>query len=86
MKTFTEKVISLVKNIPRGQVMTYKQIAILAGSPGASRVVGNIMSKNKDLSVPCHRVIKSDGSLGGYNTLRNLSKKDLLQKEGFFHK
>ncbi len=47
--------------------MSYGEVAHRAGSPGAARAVGNIMRKNHDPRVPCHRVIKSDGSLGGYN-------------------
>jgi len=82
MKTFTEKVISVVKKIPKGTVMTYKQIAEKAGSPRASRAVGSIMAKNNDLSVPCHRVIRSDGSIGPYNGLRGDSKEQILREEG----
>ncbi|MCI5051229.1 MAG: MGMT family protein [Candidatus Pacebacteria bacterium] len=82
MKTFTEKVIAVVKKIPKGKVMTYKQIAEKVGSPNASRAVGSIMAKNNDLSVPCHRVIRSDGSIGPYNGLRAKSKEQLLKEEG----
>ena len=83
MKKFTEKVIFFVKQIPKGKTMTYKQISTLAGSPDASRAVGTIMGKNTDPSVPCHRVIKSDGALGGYNKLQSDSKQEILRKEGF---
>lgn len=83
MKTFTEKVLEVVKNIPKGQVMTYKEIAEETGSPGASRAVGSAMAKNQDLNVPCHRVIRSDGSIGPYNGLRGESKEQLLRDEGF---
>jgi len=83
MKKFTEKVIFFVKQIPKGKTMTYKQIAVLSGSANASRAVGTIMSKNTDPSVPCHRVIKSDGALGGYNKLQSESKQEILRKEGF---
>lgn len=72
----------VVRQIPKGSVLTYKQVAELAGSPGACRAVGNILSKNYDLKIPCHRVIRSDGKLGGYN--RGLNKKvEVLAKEGF---
>ena len=70
----------VVKGIPKGQTLSYKQVAELAGSPGASRAVGNIMKNNDDDSIPCHRVIKSDGSLGGYNG-RLGEKEALLKKE-----
>lgn len=80
--TFTDKVITIVKKIPKGKVMTYKQIATAAGSPRASRAVGSIMAKNQNLDIPCHRVIRSDGSIGPYNGLRNKSKEQLLRNEG----
>jgi len=82
MKNFTEKIISIVKKIPKGTVMTYKQIAQQAGSPNASRAVGSIMAGNDNLDVPCHRVIRSDGTIGPYNGLRGISKKELLKQEG----
>lgn len=82
MKTFTEKVIAIVKKIPKGKVMTYKQVAEKAGSPQASRAVGSIMAKNNDVNVPCHRVIRSDGTIGPYNGLRGGSKEQLLKNEG----
>jgi O-6-methylguanine DNA methyltransferase len=47
--------------------MTYKQVAVAAGRPNAFRAVGNILSKNFDPKIPCHRVIRSDGTTGGYN-------------------
>ena len=81
VKTFTEKVIAVVKKIPKGNVMSYASVARDAGSPGASRAVGSILAKNTDLSIPCHRVIRSDGSLGFYNGLRGRSKKELLEDE-----
>jgi len=81
MKTFTEQFIDIVKNIPKGKTMTYRQVAGLAGSPQATRAVGSIMAKNNDVSVPCHRVIRSDGTLGSYNGLRGKTKKSLLQQE-----
>lgn len=80
---FTEKVFEVVKKIPKGKTLTYKEVAAKAGSPKAYRAVGNIISKNYDLAIPCHRVIRSDGGLGGYN--RGLKKKHaILQKEGAF--
>jgi O-6-methylguanine DNA methyltransferase len=81
--SFTQRVYKIVKNIPRGKTMTYKQVACLAGSPRAYRAVGNILNKNPDPKViPCHRVIRSDGKLGGYQGgIKN--KKALLKREGF---
>ncbi len=78
---FKEKVLKVVKSISKGKVLSYKEVAKLAGSPNAFRAVGNILKNNKDPKVPCHRVIKSDGKIGGYNKGAAL-KKILLQKEG----
>jgi len=78
---FKEKVYEIVKNIPPGKVLTYREVAKLAGRPRAWRVVGNILNKNKDSKVPCHRVIRSEGRVGGYNKGKN-KKITLLKKEG----
>ncbi len=67
MKSFKEKVLMIVKGIPEGKTLTYKEVATLSGNPNASRAVGNILNKNYDKAIPCHRVIRSDGSPGGYN-------------------
>lgn len=82
--TFKEKVLNIVKKIPEGKVLTYKQVAKLAGSPNAYRVVGNILNKNFDSNIPCLRVIRSDGKLGGYNR-GAAKKKKLLRREGVFN-
>lgn len=79
---FKEKVLKIVKNISEGKTLSYKEVAKRAGSPGAYRAVGTILKNNTDVSVPCHRVIKSDGALGAYNRIRGKSKKELLKKEG----
>lgn len=79
---FKERVIAVVKKIPKGKTMSYKQVAGKAGHPGAARAVGAIMRTNKDKSVPCHRVIRSDGTLGGYNAINGPSKRELLRREG----
>ena len=60
--------------------MTYGEVAELAGNPKASRAVGNILHKNYNKAIPCHRVIRSDGKLGGYNRGPE-NKKELLKKE-----
>lgn len=67
MTNFQEKILTIVRKIPKGQTLTYKQVAKLAGHPKASRVIGNILHKNYDPGIPCHRVIRSDGKIGGYN-------------------
>ncbi len=79
MPIFIERVYKIVKNIARGQTMTYKQVARLAGQPKAYRAVGNILNKNRDPAVPCHRVIRSDGKVGGYNKGINIKKEKLIQ-------
>ncbi|HOS87893.1 MAG TPA: MGMT family protein [Candidatus Pacearchaeota archaeon] len=82
MKTFQEKVLAIVKKIPKGRTLTYREVAKRAGSPGAYRAVGNILSKNYDPKIFCHRVIRSDGKIGGYN--RGVKKKiKLLKQEKF---
>lgn len=81
MKTFSQKVLDVVKKISSGRVLTYKQVAEKAGSPRAFRVVGSIMAKNQDMTIPCHRVIRSDGKLGSYNGLRGKPKEELLEQE-----
>lgn len=82
MPKFTEKVRNVVKKIPKGQVMTYKEVATAAGNPDAARAVANVMAANFDLEVPCHRVIRTDGGLGGYNRGGILKKRELLISEG----
>lgn len=64
--TFKEEVYVVVRKIPKGKVLTYKEVAKRAGKQKAYRAVGNILNKNTDLKVPCHRVIRSDGKIGGY--------------------
>lgn len=79
---FQEKVYNIVRKIPRGQVLTYKEIARLIGRPLAYRAVGNSLNKNPFKSVPCHRIIRSDGKVGGY-AKGNKMKVKLLKKEGY---
>jgi len=81
-RTFTEKVYEVVRKIPRGKVLTYAEVAKRAGNTKAARAVGNILNKNFDPKIPCHRVIRSDGRLGGYNRGAK-KKKELLKKEGY---
>ena len=79
--TFAEKVKAVVKKIPKGTVMTYGDVAAAVGSPGAARAVGNIMAHNYDKTVPCHRVVRGDGRLGGYNRGGEEKKRFILEKE-----
>ena len=79
---FKQRVLEVVRRIPKGKTLTYKQVAARAGSPGASRAVGNIMARNWDPTVPCHRVIRSDGYIGNYNRGGSEIKTKILKKEG----
>lgn len=82
MTPFSKKVHEVVKKIPRGQVLTYGQVASKAGNPKAARAVGNILNKNYNPQIPCHRVIRADGHLGGYNRGPKLKEK-ILKQEGY---
>jgi methylated-DNA-[protein]-cysteine S-methyltransferase len=82
MKNFKEKVLEIVGKIPKGKTLSYKEVAKRAGNINASRAVGNIMAKNFNPKVPCHRVIKSDGTFGSYNRGGTKAKIKLLRKEG----
>ena len=79
-KSFKEKVFEVVRKIPKGQTLSYREVARLAGSSRAYRAVGNILNKNYDPDIPCHRVIHSNGSFGGYNRGSN-TKNKLLHRE-----
>ena len=82
LTNFKQKVYLIVKAIPPGQTLTYKQVAELAGSPRAYRGVGGVLKQNYDPTIPCHRVIRSDGQTGGYNR-GAVNKVKRLRKEGW---
>ena len=79
---FQLKVWKLLKKIPPGKVITYKEIAVFLNMPNAARAVANACAKNPfPPSIPCHRVIRSDGKLGGYSGPGGLkTKKNCLKK------
>jgi len=79
--SFKRRVYKVVKRIPEGETLTYKQVAERAGSPKAARAVGQLMKKNTRADVPCHRVVKSNGSLGGYNHERGTEEKERRLRE-----
>jgi len=81
MTDFKQKVLNIVRKIPKGKTLTYKQVAAKAGSPNASRAVGSILKTNFDPNIPCHRVIRSDGVAGEYNRGQE-NKIKLLRSEG----
>ena len=74
-----------IKKIPKGSVKTYKEIASILGKPNSSRAVANACAKNPLIrEIPCHRVIRSDGFLGGYSGKGGVKKKsELLIEEGY---
>ena len=81
---FQLKVWNYLKKIPRGKVKTYTEVAKSIGKPLAVRAVANAIGKNPLApQIPCHRVIRSDGSLGGYSGKGGIkTKRLLLKKEG----
>lgn len=82
--SFKNNVLKIISRIPEGKFLTYKRVAELAKSEKAWRAVGNILSKNRDQTIPCHRVVKSDNLVGNYFGKKELSylKLGLLLKEG----
>ena len=82
---FQLKVWNEIKKIPKGNVKTYKEIAKIIGNPNSARAVANACGKNPFLiEIPCHRVIRSDGGLGGYSGKGGVDmKKKILMNEGF---
>jgi O-6-methylguanine DNA methyltransferase len=79
--SFRDKVFAIVAKIPKGETLTYKDVARKAKNPNAYRAVGNILNRNNDPKIPCHRVIRSDGKTGGYNRGEK-QKIEILKKEG----
>ncbi len=78
---FTARVLAVVAAIPKGETMSYKEVAAAAGNAKAARAVGMIMKNNTDERIPCHRVIRANGDIGGYNGLRG-RKREILEREG----
>ena len=81
---FQKMVWNEIKKIPKGKTITYKELAIRIGKPKAHRAVANACAKNPLLEIiPCHRVIRSDGKMGGYMGEKGIErKKKLLESEG----
>ena len=82
---FQIKVWKFLKKIKKGEVKTYKEVAIAIKRPKAARAVANACAKNPYApKIPCHRVIRSDGTLGGFSSPGGTkTKKKMLMKEGF---
>lgn len=83
--SFTDRVLAVVTAIPRGETRTYGEVARLAGNPKAARAVGTIMRNNYRPDIPCHRVVRSDDTLGQYNRGGTEKKRILLQEEGVWN-
>lgn len=81
---FQQKVWRELLKIPSGKIITYKELARRVGKPRAIRAVANAVGANKMLvTIPCHRVVRSDGTLGGYSGKGGIkTKRDLLRGEG----
>lgn len=79
---FADLVRAAVRQIPKGETKSYGEIAAAVGRPGAARAVGTIMKNNYDPTVPCHRVVRSDGKIGEYNRGGSAQKEKLLREEG----
>lgn len=84
VRPFQRRVLEQLRRIPRGQVRTYRDIAREIGQPGATRAVGTACARNPvPLVIPCHRVVRSDGGLGGYSLRGGVAlKRRLLEQEG----
>jgi O-6-methylguanine DNA methyltransferase len=82
--SFRDKIYDFTRQIPKGKVATYGQLAKLAGNPKAARAIGAFMKTNPDAPhTPCHRVVASDGSLTGYSGVGGIKKKkEMLISEG----
>ena len=80
---FQIRVWKAIRNIPKGKIKTYKELAIIIGRPKAARAIANACGKNPyPIKIPCHRVIRSDGSIGGYSGKGGVNrKKELLDIE-----
>jgi len=85
MDSFRDRIKEVVKNIPKGQVMTYGEVAEAAGGDRFrnAREVGQVMSRNFDSRIPCHRVVKGNGEVSDYNRGGEEAKRALLEKEGY---
>lgn len=82
MVSFSDRVRSVVRRIPKGSTRSYQEVAAAAGNPRAARAVAQVMAGNYDSSVPCHRVIRADGKPGGYNRGGEAEKRAILASEG----
>jgi methylated-DNA-[protein]-cysteine S-methyltransferase len=84
LSAFQNRVVRTCRRIGRGRVKSYGELASACGSPGAARAVGNVMATNRyPIIVPCHRVVGSAGSLGGFSARDGINmKRRMLEMEG----
>ncbi len=86
--SFAEEVYSILRKVPRGKVCTYQEIAKAIGKPNSWRAVGNALNKNPYApEVPCHRVVRSNGELGGFaygqsEKIKRLREEGVLPEKG----
>ncbi|MBU4142608.1 MGMT family protein [Patescibacteria group bacterium] len=81
MTIWQKRVFKIVKKIPQGKVLTYGEVARRLGDKNLARAVGNALNKNCDKAIPCHRVVRGDGRVGGFN-LGTRKKIAILKREG----
>ena len=81
---FQKMVWNAIANIPKGKVLTYQELAMKIGNPKSFRAVASACANNPYIpEIPCHRVVRKDGGLGGYSAKGGIArKKNMLQKEG----
>lgn len=88
LSAFTQRVLAACDCIPKGKVTTYARLAVAIGAPRAVRAVGTALSKNPCIGdIPCHRVVKSDGTIGGFargaqDKVRRLRHEGISVKDG----
>lgn len=80
MTTFRDRVLAVVRAIPKGETLTYREVAHRSGNPKAARAVGAILNTNFDPNIPCHRVIRTNGDIGGYNRGQEEKRKRLIEE------
>ena len=80
MTPFQLAVLSVVAGIPSGITMSYSDVALFSGAPGAARAVGSVLKQNWDPNIPCHRVIKQCGKFGEYNRGAKLKQQKIQQE------
>jgi O-6-methylguanine DNA methyltransferase len=81
VSSFALAVYAIVRSLKPGETKSYSEVASLAGKPRAARAVARLMATNYDVTIPCHRVIRKDGSPGGYNRGGEHKKRAILVRE-----